>query len=98
MKFIQYEWLCFTAAIVLLFGAGPLLAQSDVAVGDALTEARSTDGQYISWREHIIDDAAIAGFGLSGSDGLVMGDIDRDGDLIALPDPHLDHGRRLSDF
>ena len=86
MKFIQYEWLCFTAAIVLLFGAGPLLAQSDVAVGDALTEARSTDGQYISWREHIIDDAAIAGFALSGSDGLVMGDIDRDGveDIVSV--------------
>ncbi|MDT8428298.1 MAG: DUF3047 domain-containing protein [Pseudomonadales bacterium] len=56
------------------------------AVGDTPSRARAADGAYISWREHIIDDPAIAGFNLSGSDGLVMGDIDLDGfeDIVSV--------------
>lgn len=57
----------------------PLLAQP---VGDQPTHAESSNGQYISWQEHLIDDPADVDFVLSGGDGLVMGDIDGDG----LPD------------
>ena len=55
-------------------------------IGESPTRARTLDGSYISWREHIIDDPKIAGFALSGSDGLVMGDIDRDGfeDIVSV--------------
>jgi len=55
-------------------------------VGDTLTQATAVDGTYISWREHIIDDPVIAGFLLSGSDGLVMADIDNDGfeDIVSV--------------
>ena len=55
-------------------------------VGDTPSQARAADGSYISWREHIIDDPSIAGFLLSGSDGLVMADIDKDGfeDIISV--------------
>lgn len=62
----------------------PLAGQT--TVGDSLTRARSADGRYISWREHIIDDPQGAGFALSGSDGLVVADIDRDGfeDVISV--------------
>lgn len=64
--------------------SGPSLAQT--LISESLTSAQSVDGSYISWQEHIIDDPELAGFALSGSDGLVMGDIDRDGyeDIVSV--------------
>ena len=50
-------------------------------VGFALTAAMTSDGRYISWREHLIDDEATAGVELRGSDGLVMADLNLDGQL-----------------
>ena len=62
----------------------PALAQN--LLSESLTRAQSVDGSYISWQEHIIDDPELAGFALSGSDGLVVGDIDRDGleDIVSV--------------
>ena len=50
------------------------------------TRARAADGNYISWREHRIDDELLTGVALRGSDGLVMGDLDRDGfvDIVSV--------------
>ncbi|MDP3515951.1 MAG: VCBS repeat-containing protein [Pseudohongiella sp.] len=64
-------------------GCSQLLAQG---VGDLLTTATAPDGRYISWQEHLIDDAAILDFVLSGGDGLVMTDIDQDGfiDVVSV--------------
>ena len=61
-----------------LFGQSP--------VGHTLREARSIDGSYISWKEHLIDDPVISGVPFSGSDGLVMGDLDLDGvdDIVSV--------------
>ncbi len=72
----------FTILTTLL----PLPAYGQIPVGDTNTSAVTPAGGYISWQEHIIDDPEIAGFALSGSDGLVMGDIDGDGieDIVSV--------------
>ena len=73
---------CLAAA--LLFCAAAACAQTPV--GATPTRATAADGGFISWREHIIDDSEITGVPFSGSDGLVMADLDKDGfeDVVSV--------------
>ena len=51
-----------------------------LTVADTPSTAVAADGLYISWAEHRIDDEGLnGGTAIRGGDGLVMGDIDRDG-------------------
>ncbi len=70
------------AAIVMLaLSCASLSAQADATtVADSPTRAITPEGQYISWKEHVIDDEAVnGGIAIRGGDGIALGDLDRDG-------------------
>ncbi len=89
---------CLAAA--LLFCAAAACAQTPV--GATPTRATAADGGFISWREHIIDDSEITGVPFSGSDGLVMADLDKDGfeDVVSVheSDAEYDSARFVPGF
>jgi hypothetical protein len=62
-------------------------------VASRLSEVKSLDGQYISWKEHLVDGEEISGVPLSGSDGITMGDLDKDGypDLVSVHESDVEY-------
>ena len=67
------------------FAVADVLPVTQETVADTPTTARTVSGDYISWREHRIDDQGInGGVAIRGGDGIAIGDIDGDGleDLV----------------
>jgi hypothetical protein len=65
------------------------VAQAEEAQSVAATpsDARSTDGKVIAWKEHLIDDESTnGGLAIRGGDGLITADIDKDGfvDIVSV--------------
>ena len=99
---IQHYFMAASLSALCLISIGVRTAHAQTPVGDTLTQAQSANGEYISWREHLIDDAVTAGVNFSGSDGFVMGDIDKDGieDIVSVheSDAEYDSASFLEDF
>jgi len=78
-----YPFLIFL--VLFLVGCENTQTKTEVlAVGFSPTKAKSLDDKFISWKEHIIDDTSLSG--ISGSDGLSIGDLDQDGyiDIVSV--------------
>lgn len=73
------------SVVTAIFSAAYVCAHDAMTVAETPTAARTESGDYISWREHRIDDQGVnGGLPLRGGDGIVIGDVDGDGleDLV----------------
>ena len=69
----------------------------NLPIGLSKSKAQTPQGQFIAWKEHLIDDSQIGGIKLSGSDGLQMADLDKDGfdDIVSVHESDTEYDGEL---
>lgn len=75
---------------------GTISAGRAVTVADTPTRAQTSQGEYIAWTEHRLDDEALGGIAIRGGDGLKLADIDRDGHLDVVSVHEDSHHLRIA--
>ena len=84
-------------AVVVSLSCAPVRRVEPPVVADTPTRARSAEGLFISWREHLVDgEAESGGAPLRGGDGLELADLDRDGHLDVVSVHEDSHHIRLA--
>ena len=69
----------------------------ETTVADTPSMARAPDGRFISWREHRVDDEGVnGGEPIRGGDGLVLADMDLDGNMDVISVHEDSHHLRIA--
>lgn len=87
MRVKRLHFLGFSVALCACSTPSQPLVSMGLSVAETPSQSRAADGQYISWKEHLIDTERVnGGVRLRGGDGLAAGDIDKDGieDIISV--------------
>lgn len=73
-------WLLSLSLVLVVAVSAHADSVEVITVADSPTTAKTYNGLYLSWVEHIVDSEAVnGGIPIRGGDGIAIGDLDRDG-------------------
>jgi hypothetical protein len=92
--------LLLTGGVISISSSTPAQTAAASNVASTPTRARASDGRYISWKEHLIDDEAAGGVAIRGGDGLKIADLDKDGyaDIVSVHESDTQYDGALAGY